>query len=108
MTDDVKVLAQLDAAATTTETLYTVPTATQAFVYSINVCNRNSSAATYRLSVHISGAGADNKQYLRYDKYVAGNGYDTIDQIVLGEDDVLKTYASGTGLSFNVFGIETT
>jgi|TARA_R110000824_G_C15010402_1_gene657253 hypothetical protein len=108
MADAIKVLGQLDAAATTTETLYTVPDLNLTTVSSLVVCNRNGTAQTFRLTVHVAGAGADNKQYLYYDKEVAAN--DSLAIIIgmtLNQADVVKVYAGGTGMSFNLFGVET-
>ena len=61
MADVIKVLGQLAPAATTTTTLYTAPNLNQTTVSSFNVCNRTSGALTFRLSIHVAGAGADNK-----------------------------------------------
>ena len=109
MADVIKVLGQLDTAATTVTTLYTVPSATVTTISSIVVANRTGSAITFRLSVHVAGAGADDKQYLYYDKSVAANDSLTIViGITLNQTDVLKVYASAVDMSFNVFGVETT
>ena len=70
MADSLKVLGQVDPAATTTTVLYTVPDKTQTTVSSIVAANRTGSAITFRLSVHVGGAGADDKQFLFYDKSV--------------------------------------
>jgi hypothetical protein len=73
------------------------------------VANRTGSAITFRLSVHVAGASADDKQYLYYDKSVAANDSLTIViGITLNQTDVLKVYASAVDMSFNVFGVETT
>jgi hypothetical protein len=107
--DVLKVLGQLDTAATTVTTLYTVPSETVTTISSIVVANRTGSAITFRLSVHVAGAGADDKQYLYYDKSVAANDSLTIViGITLNQTDVLKVYASAVDMSFNVFGVETT
>ena len=108
MTDSLKVLGQLDPSATTTTTLYTVPDLTQTTISSIVAANRTGSAITFRLSVHVAGAGADDKQYLYYDKSVAANDSLTIViGITLNQADVLKVYTSAVNMSFNVFGCET-
>ena len=108
MTDSLKVLGQLDPSATTTTTLYTVPDLTQTTISSIVAANRTGSAITFRLSVHVAGAGADDKQYLYYDKSVAANDSLTIViGITLNQADVLKVYTSAVDMSFNVFGCET-
>jgi len=108
MTDVIKVLGQLDAAATTTEVLYTVPDLTVTTISSFVACNRSGSAQTFRLSIHVSNAGADNKQFLYYDKQISAN--DTLTAVIgitLGQGDVMKVYSSSTDVSFNVFGVET-
>jgi|TARA_R100001377_G_scaffold26237_1_gene14168 hypothetical protein len=106
--DALKVLGQLDPSATTTTTLYTVPDKTMTTISSVVAANRTGSAITFRLSVHVDGAGADDKQYLYYDKSVAANDSLTIViGITLNQDDVLKVYTSAVDMSFNLFGCET-
>ncbi len=78
MADALKVLGQSDPAATTVTTLYTVPDKTMTTVSSIVAANRTGSAITFRLSVHVEGASADDKQYLYYDKSIAANDSLTI------------------------------
>ena len=109
MADALKVLGKLAPSATTTTTLYTVPDKTMTTISSVVAANRTGSAITFRLSVHVDGAGADDKQYLYYDKSVAANDSLTIViGITLNQDDVLKVYTSAVDMSFNVFGCETT
>ncbi len=108
MADALKVLGQVDPSATTTTTLYTVPDKTMTTISSVVAANRTGSAITFRLSVHVDGAGADDKQYLYYDKSVAANDSLTIViGITLNQDDVLKVYTSAVDMSFNLFGCET-
>ena len=100
------VLAQLDAAATTEETLYTVPTGKES-TGRLSVCNRSASAATYRVRIKIAGAGDDNKQWRYYDQSVNANTtVDVMDGDVLGPADVLKTYSSTTDMTFMWIGTE--
>ena len=109
MADVLKVLGQLDPAATTTTVLYTVPDMTQTTISSIVAANRTGSAITFRLSVHVGGEGADDKQYIYYDKSVAAN--DSLSIVIgmtLNQTDVLKVYTSAVDMSFNVFGCEST
>ena len=109
MSDNLKVLGQVDPAATTTTVLYTVPDMTQTTVSSIVAANRTGSAITFRLSVHVAGAGADDKQYIYYDKSVAANdSLSIVIGITLNQTDVLKVYTSAVDMSFNVFGCEST
>ena len=109
MADSLKVLGQVDPAATTTTVLYTVPDKTQTTVSSIVAANRTGSAITFRLSVHVGGATADDKQYLYYDKSVAANdSLSIVIGITLNQTDVIKVYTSAVDMSFNIFGCETT
>ena len=64
MTDVIKVLGQLDPAATTVTVLYTVPNLAQTTVSSLVICNRTGSGITFRVSVHVAGASANDKQFL--------------------------------------------
>lgn len=108
MTDVIKVLGQLDPAATTTTVLYTVPNLTQTTVSSLVICNRTGSGITFRVSVHVAGAGANDKQFLFFDQALAANTTRTVViGICLGQADVVKVYASAVDVSFNLFGVET-
>jgi hypothetical protein len=108
VSDIIKVLGQLDTAATTETTLYTVPNLAQTTVSSFVACNRTGSAITFRLRVNVAGASNDDKQFLYYDKSVAANStFTAVIGICLGQKDVLKVYASAVNMSFNIFGVET-
>ena len=109
MADNLRVLGQLDPAATTVTVLYTVPDMTQTTVSSIVAANRTGSAITFRLSVHVGGATANDKQYIYYDKSVAANdSLAIVLGITLNQTDVIKVYTSAVDMSFNMFGCETT
>tara|TARA_R110002126_G_scaffold19609_2_gene73578 strand:+ start:2412 stop:2750 length:339 start_codon:yes stop_codon:yes gene_type:complete len=109
MADNLKVLGQLDPSATTVTVLYTVPDMTQTTVSSIVAANRTGSAITFRLSVHVGGASADDKQFIYYDKSVAANdSLSIVLGITLNQTDVVKVYTSAVNMSFNMFGCETT
>ena len=109
MPDVIKVLGQLDPSATTITTLYTVPDLTQTTVSSLVICNRGGSGASFRISVHVGGAGADDKQYIFYDEAIAATTTRTVViGMCLNQTDVVKVYASATNVSFNLFGVETT
>jgi len=106
--DVIKVLGQSAPSATTTTTLYTVPDLNQTTVSSLVICNRTGGALTYRVSVHVADAAASNEQYLYYDKTIAANEtFSAVLGLTLNQSDVVKVYASNTGLSFNMFGVET-
>lgn len=108
MTDVIKVLGQSAPSATTVTTLYTVPNLTLTTVSSLVICNRAGSGGTFRVSVHVAGAGADNKQYLFYDQSLGANTTQTVViGMCLNQTDVVKVYASSADFSFNLFGVET-
>lgn len=108
MADAIKILGQLAAAATTEETLYTVPNLTQTTVSTLVVANRSAGAVTFRVSVAVAGAVTDNSQYLFYDTSLAANSTLTATiGITLGQNDVVRTYAASADLTFNLFGVET-
>jgi hypothetical protein len=107
--DVIKVLGQLDVSATTITTLYTVPDLAQTTVSSLVICNRSGSGITFRVSVHVAGAGADDKQFIFYDETLAATTTRTVViGICLNQTDVVKVYASAANVSFNLFGVETT
>ncbi len=109
MADAIKVLGQLDVSATTITTLYTVPDLTQTTVSSLVICNRSSSGITFRVSVHVAGAGADDKQFIFYDEALAATTTRTVViGMCLNQADVVKVYSSAADVSFNMFGVETT
>ena len=108
MSDAIKALGQLDCAATTQETLYTVPDLTQTTVSSFLACNRTGSAITFRLRVNVAGAADNDKQFLYYDTSVAANTtFTAVIGMCLGQKDVVKTYASAVDMTFTLFGVET-
>ncbi len=109
MTDAIKVLGQLDPSATTTTVLYTVPDLAQTTVSSLVICNRTGSAITFRVSVHVANASANDKQFLFFDESLAATTTRTVViGMCLSQSDVLKVYASAANVSFNLFGVETT
>ena len=108
MTDVIKVLGQVAPSATTTTTLYTVPDLTQTTVSSLVAVNRGGSSSTFRVSIHVGGATADNKQFIFYDEDLAATTTRTVViGICLSQTDVVKVYASSGDFSFNLFGVET-
>jgi hypothetical protein len=102
-----KVLGQSAPSATTSTDLYTVPSATEAVVSSIVIANRDSAAATFRLSFAPAGAALADAQYSAYDVTVGG-GDSTIITIgaTLAATDKIRVYASSANLTFTAFGSE--
>jgi glucose-6-phosphate dehydrogenase assembly protein OpcA len=102
-----KILGQSAPSATTSTDLYTVPSSTQAVVSSIVVANRDSAAATFRISTAVDGATLANSQYIAYDVTVGGSD-STIITIgaTLGDTDKIRVYASTANLTFTAYGSE--
>jgi len=108
MADYLKVLDQVAAPATTATVLYTVPNLTSTTTSTLVVCNRSSATVTFRVSIRKAAAAENDKQYIFYDNPL--NPHSTLAAVIgmtLAEKDVVYVYASATGLSFNLFGVET-
>lgn len=104
-----KVLGQSAPSATTLTTLYTVPAATSAVCSTVAICNRGTTAITYRIAIRPGGAGIANQHYIAYD--VAVNGGDSAFLTVgvtLATGDVVSVYSGNANLSFSLFGSEIT
>lgn len=102
-----KILGQSAPSATTETDLYTVPSATEAVISSVIVCNRDTSDATYRLSVSPNGTATADAQYLAYDVTVGASDSTTITLgLTMDASDVLRVYASSANLTFSAFGSE--
>ena len=102
-----KVLGQLACAATTNETVYTVPVGKTAVVSTLAVANRTASAVTYRIAVRPAGATLSTAHYIVYDTSIAANDshFLTIG-MALSATDVVTFYASAASLSVTMFGDE--
>jgi len=104
-----RVLGQVAPSASTNSTLYTAPSSTQTVVSTIFVCNRGTSAATFRIAVRPDGASIANQHYAFYDTDVEAKGTIAITTgITLGDTDVLTVWASSASVSFSAFGSEVT
>lgn len=109
MAETRKVLGQYSLPATTLTDVYTVPSSTQVVNSSIFVCNTTSTNKTFRISIAVAGATNSNEQYLYYDQILPKNTtFVFTTGITLNETDVVRAYASDTGISINIFGVEIT
>jgi hypothetical protein len=102
-----KVLGQEAPSATTATALYTVPSATEAVISTITICNRGSASGTIRLYIRPNDATLADKHYIVYDASVAAK--DTLFLTVgatMDATDVLYCYASTGDFSFNAYGSE--
>jgi hypothetical protein len=107
MATNYKVLGQSAPSATTATALYTVPSATEAVISTISVCNRGTATGTFRISVRPNGAALANQHYIAYDASISAK--DSIFLTVgatLDASDVLEVYASTADFSFNAYGSE--
>lgn len=109
MADSIKVLAQSAPSATTLTDIYTVPASTSTIVRCMTVCNRSSTATTFRVSVAIAGAADTNAQYVVYDRNLDGNESCVISlPITLAATDKVRAYVGAATVSINLFGMEIT
>jgi len=102
-----KVLGQVNPAATTATTLYTVPSATNTVVSTIVICNQAASAATFRIAVRPAGATLAAIHYVAYDVTVGASDSTALTLgLTLAATDVVTVYASTATVSFNAYGSE--
>jgi glucose-6-phosphate dehydrogenase assembly protein OpcA len=102
-----KVLGQVNPAATTATTLYTVGSGKSAVVSTITVCNQAASAATFRIAIRVAGSALSAEEYIAYDSTVSANDTTAFTLgITLAATDVITVYASTATVSFNAFGSE--
>lgn len=103
----VKVLGQQNPSAASLTTLYTVPSSTSTVISSISICNRSSTATSFRVAVRPAGAAISNEMYIYYDVTIAGNDtFVATIGITLAATDIVSVYATLATLSFNLFGQE--
>lgn len=107
MATSYKVLGQSAPASASATALYTVPSATEAVISSITVCNRATTSGTYRVSVRPNGATLADQHYVVFDAGLAANATAALTLgVTLDASDVLEVYASSASFSFNAFGSE--
>lgn len=101
--------AQLEPAAQTLSTLYTVPSATQAVISNIHACNLGATSASIRVAVRPDGASIADQNYLFYGLTITAN--DTVEfghGITMDSADVLSVWSSSGSVSFNLSYAEVT
>lgn len=104
-----KILGQVAPAANVSggTQLYAVPASTSAVVSTIVICNRGTSAATYRIAIREDNATLDNKQYLAYDTAIPAGTTTTFTLgVTLSATDTITVIASTANLTFQAFGSE--
>lgn len=98
-------LGTADIGATTNTTLYTVP-ATTFSVVAVNLCNRTASTITVRLAIASSGTPTDS-EWIEYGTSIPANSVLERTGLVLDTGKTIVAYASTTGITGMVYGIET-
>jgi hypothetical protein len=102
-----KVLGQVNPAATTATTAYTVPSATETVISTITIANLGSAPATYRIAVRPNGATLENKHYVVYDANIAPQDTETLTLgMTMDATDVVTVFSSTATMAFNLFGSE--
>lgn len=104
-----KVLGQVAPSATTLTTVYTVPVTVGSFatVSSATICNRSSSAGSFRIAVIPYGTSVGSQSYLYYDLPIDANDtFVATIGITLSENDVVQVYASHANMTFQLYGVE--
>lgn len=103
-----KILGQVAPTATTSTTLYSVPSRTETQVDGLICANRGASADAIRVSVSKYGAAISDADYIHYDVPLPAN--DTLSMsgsFQLEELDIVRVRSSLGTTSFSLFGIET-
>jgi len=109
MTYSYKVLGQQNPSATTATTLYTVPSTTEMINGLLMVCNRSSTATSFRIAVRPNGDALANEHYIYYDLPIGGNdSFECLRGLSLDASDVVTVYATLATLSFTMYGLEIT
>ena len=102
-----KVLGQVNPAASTATTAYTVPSATETVISTITIANLGPAPATYRIAVRPNGAALENKHYVVYDANIAPQDTETLTLgMTMDATDVVTVLASTATMAFNLFGSE--
>lgn len=107
MPTTIKILGQVNPAATTETQLY-ASTGVTAAVSSIVVCNQAGTSATYRIAVVDSTSGsAAAKNWIVYGATVPASDTVVIPAgITMAASQQIRVFASTANLSFSAFGTE--
>lgn len=105
----IKVLGQTAPTSGVLTDSYVVPSDASAAISSIVICNQTTSYADIRISIAVSGAADDPKQYIYYDLLCdPKNTFIATVGITLSQNDVVRVYSNINGVSFQFFGTEVT
>jgi hypothetical protein len=104
-----KILGQLSPSANTLSNVYICPSATQAVVSTITVCNQNATNASYSISVAQDGAPDNVAQYIiRGGVVPAADSIGITLGITIDASDIIKCNTNSANISFSIFGAEIT
>lgn len=108
MATNYKVLGQAALTAEVATDVYTVPSATEAIISTIVICNRAAAANTFRIAVRPDGATLANQHYTAYDVAIEANDATNLTLgFTLDSGDVITAYGGAISeLSVSVFGSE--
>lgn len=108
MANAYKVLGQL-ASTTSAVALYTCPSATEAVISTIVICNRSAADKTFTIILRPNDASLEDKHYLAKDITVGASDTTALTLgITMDATDKLYVSGSTTDLSFTAFGSEIT
>ena len=98
------IFGQVSIAATTYETLYTVPYQNLAYV-NVNIANRNTTNVSVRVAI-TTGSTPTNAQFIDYDVDISPNGVLERTGLVFEETRQIVVYSDTGNVSCNVYGVE--
>ena len=104
-----KILGQLVPPALTVSDFYTVPSATEAVVSTVLVCNMGATAMQFRASVAPGGTADSPEQYMYWDFTIpAYDSFAATIGVTMSQGDVLRCYSTESTTAFQAFGVEIT
>ena len=98
-------LGVADLSATTNTVIYTVPTGKTAS-FTVNVCNRATTAATVRLALAANTSSVNASEYIEFDTGVSGNGVLERTGLMLDAGKGLVAYSNANSISVVAYGVE--
>jgi len=106
MATSYKVLGQ-EAPASTSITLYTVPSVTETVVSTINACNTGASTATIDIAIRPNGDTLVAKHYIvKSLSLTPGSTFTYTAGVTLDAADVITVVSSTNDVAFSAFGSE--
>jgi hypothetical protein len=107
MANAYKILGQVADASLNDVELYLVPAATEAIVSTIVVCNRDSSAKTFKIATKDDNSAVSNEDYVAYDTTINGNDTITLTLgVTLETGAEISVGASDANVTFQAYGTE--